>query len=48
VEDESLETLNRQIVLAWHPRTMDVMGPAARKTRQALADALKQQGASFE
>ncbi len=48
VEDESLEVLNRQIVLAWHPRTIEVMGPAAQKIRQALADALKQRGAHFE
>ena len=27
VEDDSLDTLKRQIALAWHPRTADVAGP---------------------
>jgi DNA-binding transcriptional LysR family regulator len=47
VEDDSLDALKRQIVLAWHPRTVDVKGPAALKTRQTLVDALKQQSAEI-
>ena len=45
VEDEALEALSRKIVLAWHPRTVDVLGPIAEKTRQILAGALKELGA---
>jgi DNA-binding transcriptional LysR family regulator len=48
VEDDSLDTMKRQIVLAWHPRTVAVKGPVASKIRQALVDALKQQGARLE
>jgi DNA-binding transcriptional LysR family regulator len=48
VEDDSLDTLKRQIALAWHPRTADVAGPLASKIRQSLVDALKQQGARSE
>jgi LysR family transcriptional regulator, nitrogen assimilation regulatory protein len=48
VEDDSLDTLKRQVALAWHPRTADVAGPQASKLRQALVDALKQQGAQSE
>ena len=46
VEDESLEALSRQIVLAWHPRTMEVMGTSAQQMQRALANALKEEGAS--
>lgn len=45
VEDDSLDALKRRIVLAWHPRTADVMGPEGSKIRQTLLDALMQQGA---
>jgi DNA-binding transcriptional LysR family regulator len=48
VEDESLDILSRQIVLAWHPRTIEIMGPSTLKTREALTNALKQQGASAD
>jgi len=42
VEDESLKILSRQIVLAWHPRTIEILGPAALKARDALTNALKE------
>jgi len=48
VEDDSLDALKRQIALAWHPRTLDVAGPLASKTKQSLAEALRQQGAQSE
>lgn len=48
VEDDSLEVLRRQIVLAWHPRTIEVMGPATVKIGQALVEVLKQQCISTE
>jgi DNA-binding transcriptional LysR family regulator len=48
VEDESLDILSRQIVLAWHPRTIDIMGSSALKTKAALTNALQQQGASAD
>ena len=48
VEDESLDILNRKIVLAWHPRTIEIMGPSTLKIREALMNALKQQGASAD
>ncbi len=48
VEDESLEALSRKIVLAWHPRTLEVLGSTGRKVQQSLANALKQQGATDE
>jgi DNA-binding transcriptional LysR family regulator len=45
VEDDSLDTLRRQIVLAWHPRTAEVTGSGVSRIRLNLVDALKQQGA---
>jgi hypothetical protein len=44
VEDESLEVLSREIVLAWHPRTLEVIGTPARKMQRLLTEALKQAG----
>ena len=46
VEDESLEALSRQIVLAWHPRTMEVMGTSAQQMQRAFAKALKDESES--
>jgi len=48
VEDDSLDTLRRQIALAWHPRTANLAGAPGSKVRQALVEALKQQGARSE
>lgn len=42
VEDDSLDVLKRQIVLAWHPRTIDTIGSTASKIRQTLVEALRQ------
>jgi len=44
VEDESLEALSRVLVLAWHPRTLEVIGAAAVRMQRLLADALKEAG----
>ncbi len=44
VEEDALDILKRQIVLAWHPRTLEVLGPTALKTKQSLVEALRQQG----
>jgi DNA-binding transcriptional LysR family regulator len=41
VLDESLDALNRQIVLAWHPRSIDVMGTSAQNMQYSLLAALK-------
>jgi DNA-binding transcriptional LysR family regulator len=48
VEDDSLDNLKRQVALAWHPRTAEMMGPHVSKIKQSLVDALKQQGARYE
>jgi DNA-binding transcriptional LysR family regulator len=48
VEDDSLDTLKREIALAWHPRTADLTGPFGSKLRQSLVDALKQQSVRSE
>jgi DNA-binding transcriptional LysR family regulator len=44
VEDEALKALNRLLVLAWHPGTLDVMGDPARKMLRLLTEALKRVG----
>lgn len=44
VEDEALEALNRVLVLAWHPETLEVIGDPARKLQRLLSDALKKAG----
>lgn len=41
VEDEALEALNRELVLAWHPKTLDVIGDPANRFLRLLTDALK-------
>ena len=46
VEHASLEALSRVIVLAWHPRMLEVFGSPARKMQRLLAEALKQAGQS--
>ena len=45
VEDSSLDGLSRKIVLAWHPRTAEVLGAAGRKIQQSFTESLKAQGA---
>jgi DNA-binding transcriptional LysR family regulator len=42
VEDETLEDLSRQIVLAWHPRMVEVLGQPARKMQQTFTDELRE------
>lgn len=44
VEDEALEVLSRVLVLAWHPKTLDVNGDPAKKMLRLLGDALKEVG----
>jgi DNA-binding transcriptional LysR family regulator len=44
VEDDSLDALKRQIVLAWHPRTTDILANTGLKIQQSLTNALKEQG----
>ncbi len=46
VEHHALEALSRRISLAWHPRTMETMGPLAQKAKDVLVNALKEEGAS--
>lgn len=41
VEDEALEALNRELVLAWHPKTLEVIGGPAKKLLHLLTGALK-------
>jgi len=45
VEDDSLAPLARKIVLAWQPRTMEMMGDSASQTQQVLVKALKEESA---
>jgi DNA-binding transcriptional LysR family regulator len=40
VEDPSLEQLDRKVVLAWHPRLIDVQETAAKTVKDALVKAL--------
>ena len=47
VEDESLDVLGRRIVLAWHPRMLEVIGESAEKMQRSLAEALKEVGAGL-
>jgi len=42
VEDAALTPLSRQIVVAWHPRTIEVMGAPAERMKSSLIKALKQ------
>lgn len=42
VEDEALNVLSRRLVMAWHPRTLEVKGQSARKVQQGLLYALTQ------
>ena len=41
VEDEALEALNRKLVLAWHPKMLEVIGAPADKLLRLLTGALK-------
>ena len=41
VEDQALEALSRVLVLAWHPKTLEVRGDPAKKMLRLLSDALK-------
>jgi DNA-binding transcriptional LysR family regulator len=41
VEDDALDALSRDIVLAWHPRTLQVMGSGAERMRRVLAETLR-------
>jgi hypothetical protein len=48
VEDDSLDSLMREIASAWHPRTADLTGPIGSKLRQSLITALRQQSARYQ
>jgi DNA-binding transcriptional LysR family regulator len=48
VEDDSLDSLRREIALAWHPRTADLTGPIGSKLRQSLVTALRQQSERYQ
>jgi DNA-binding transcriptional LysR family regulator len=42
LEDEALEGLSRTLVLAWHPKTMEVIGDRAKKMLRWFSEALKE------
>lgn len=44
VEDEALEALSRVLVLAWHPKMLEVIGGPAVKMQRLLTEALKEAG----
>jgi DNA-binding transcriptional LysR family regulator len=48
VEDTSLESLDRKVVLAWHPRVLEVREHLGRTVRDELAIALRARGAPEE
>lgn len=48
VEDDQLDSVTQKIVLAWHPRTIDIIGSTAEHVKRDLLDALKQKDISSE
>jgi len=46
VEGAALDALNQAIVLVWHPRLMEIRGPAARRLKDTLLSSLRLRGSS--